>query len=56
MDSSGLGTVIRLYVNAKAAGCDLQLVNLSQGIRRILSMTNLLSFFTIVGENDIRMH
>ncbi len=55
MDSSGLGTVIRLYVTAKAAGCDLQLVNLSKGIRRILSMTNLLSFFTLVGENDIRM-
>jgi anti-sigma B factor antagonist len=56
MDSSGLGTVSRLYVSAKAAGCDLQLVNLSKGIRKILSMTNLLSFFTIVGENDIRMH
>ena len=56
MDSSGLGTVIRLYVTAKSSGCDLQLVNLSQGIRKILSMTNLLSFFTIVGENDIRMY
>lgn len=56
MDSSGLGTVIRLYVGAKAAGCELQLVNLSTGIRKILSMTNLLSFFTVIGENDIRMH
>jgi len=55
MDSSGLGTVIRLYVSAKAAGCDLQLVNLSKGIRKILSMTNLLSFFTVIGENDIRV-
>jgi anti-sigma B factor antagonist len=56
MDSSGLGTVVRLYVGAKAAGCDLQLVNLSKGIRKILSMTNLLSFFTVVGESNIRMH
>lgn len=55
MDSSGLGTVVRLYVNAKAAGCELQLVNLSKGIRKILSMTNLLSFFTVIGENDIRV-
>jgi anti-sigma B factor antagonist len=56
MDSSGLGTVVRLYVGAKAAGCELQLVNLSKGIRKILSMTNLLSFFTVVGESNIRMH
>ena len=54
MDSSGLGTVVRLYVAAKAAGCELQLMNLSKGIRKILSMTNLLSFFTVVGEKDIR--
>lgn len=56
MDSSGLGTLVRLYVTAKGAGCELQLVNLSKGIRKILSMTNLLSFFTVIGENDIRMH
>ena len=56
MDSSGLGTLVRLYVTAKGAGCDLQLVNLSKGIRKILSMTNLLAFFTVIGENDIRMH
>jgi len=55
MDSSGLGTVIRLYVSAKGAGCQLQLVNLSNGIRKILSMTNLLSFFEIVGEKNIRI-
>ena len=55
MDSSGLGTVIRLYVSAKTAGCELQLVNLSKGIRKILSITNLLSFFTVVGENNVRM-
>jgi anti-anti-sigma factor len=54
MDSSGLGAVIRLYVSARSAGCDLQLMNLSKGISRILSVTNVLSFFTIVGENDVR--
>jgi anti-sigma B factor antagonist len=54
MDSSGLGAVIRLYASAKSAGCDVQLMNLSKGISRILSVTNVLSFFTIVGENDIR--
>ncbi len=54
LDSSGLGAVVRLYVSAKSAGCDLQLINLGKGIRKIFSMTNLLSFFTIIGENDIR--
>ncbi len=54
MDSSGLGAVIRLYVSAKSAGCDVQLMNLGKGIRKIFGMTNLLSFFTIIGENDIR--
>jgi anti-anti-sigma factor len=54
MDSSGLGAVVRLYVSAKSAGCDLQLINLSKGIRKIFSVTNLLSLFTIIGENNIR--
>jgi anti-anti-sigma factor len=54
MDSSGLGAVIHIYVSARSAGCEVQLDNLSKGIRKILSMTNLLSFFTVIGENDIR--
>lgn len=54
MDSAGLGTVVRLYVAAKAAGCDIQLENLGKGIRKIFSTANLLSFFTVIGEDDIR--
>ena len=54
MDSSGLGAVVRLYVSAKSAGCAVQLVNLGKGIRKIFRTTNLLSFFTIIGEDDIR--
>ncbi len=55
MDSTGLGTVVRLYVSAKSAGCDLQLINLGQRIRQLLGVTNLLSVFTVIGEHDIRM-
>jgi len=55
MDSMGLGTLVRLYVNARAAGCDLELVNLGKRIRQLLGMTNLMSFFTIIGENDVRV-
>ncbi len=55
MDSSGLGTVVRLYVSAKAAGSSLELINLGKRVRQILSVANLLSFFAIVGEHDVRL-
>ncbi len=55
MDSMGLGTLVRLYVSARSAGCALELINLGKRIRQLLGMTNLLSVFTIVGESGIRM-
>ena len=54
MDSMGLGAVVRLYVSAQAAGCDLQLINLSKRIRQLFAMTNLLSVFAVVGESGAR--
>jgi len=56
MDSTGLGTLVRVYVSAKSAGCSLELVNLGKRIRELLGIANLLSVFTIVGENNIRFH
>jgi anti-anti-sigma factor len=55
MDSTGLGTLVRLYVSAKSAGCNLELINLGKRIRHLLGVTNLLSVFAIVCEHDIRM-
>jgi anti-sigma B factor antagonist len=55
MDSMGLGTVIRLYVSAKSAGCDLELINLGKRIQQLLGITNLLSVFTTCGEYGIRI-
>jgi len=55
MDSMGLATVVRLYVSARSSGCDLELVNLRQRILQILRVTHLLSVFTVIGENGIRM-
>jgi anti-sigma B factor antagonist len=55
MDSMGLGTVVRLYVSARSAGCDLELINIGKRIRQVLGVTNLLSVFTIIGENGIRV-
>jgi anti-sigma B factor antagonist len=54
MDSMGLGTLVRLYVAARSAGCSLELVNLGKRIRELLGIANLLSVFTIVGEDNIR--
>jgi anti-sigma B factor antagonist len=54
MDSMGLGTLVRLYVSARSAGCSLELINLGKRIRELLGIANLLSVFSIVGENNIR--
>ncbi|MDP9049337.1 MAG: STAS domain-containing protein [Acidobacteriota bacterium] len=50
MDSMGLGGLVRLYVTAKAAGCTMELKNLSTPIRHLLGLTRMLNVFPIVGE------
>jgi anti-anti-sigma factor len=55
MDSSGLGAVVSLYVTAKRVGVELQLINLSQRVRELLGMTNLLSVFESCGQYFVRM-
>ena len=55
MDSMGLGTVIRLYAGAKAAGCELELINIGKRVRELLGITHLLSLFTVCGEHTIRI-
>ncbi len=50
MDSSGLGTLVRLYVSAKSSKCELQLINLNQRVKELLGLSNLLSLFTACGE------
>jgi anti-sigma B factor antagonist len=56
IDSMGLGTVVRLYVSARAAGCDVKLINLGTRIRHLLSISNLLSVFSANEESDVPMH
>ncbi len=41
MDSSGLGTVVGLYVSAKAAKCQFKLINLNQRLKELFSLTRL---------------
>ena len=55
MDSSGLGTLVGLYISAKGAKCELQLLNLSPRIRELLSITNVLSEFESCGRSSMRL-
>jgi anti-sigma B factor antagonist len=55
VDSMGLGTLVRLSVSARSAGCSLELINLGKQVRQLLGMTNLLSVFAIIGEHGIKM-
>jgi len=55
MDSTGLGTLVRLYVHAKSAGCVLELINMGKSIRQLLGVTHLLSVLEAVGKHNIRM-
>ena len=52
MDSLGLGTLARIYVSTKSAGCSLELMHLGKRVRELLSVTNMLSVFTVIGENS----
>jgi anti-sigma B factor antagonist len=54
MDSSGLGTVVGLYVSAKRGSCNLVLVNYNRAIRDLLGVTNLLSVFEACGRHGTR--
>lgn len=54
MDSTGLGTLVRLYVSAKSAGCALLLFNIGKPIRHLLGLTHLLSVFEVIGNNNIK--
>lgn len=50
MDSSGLGTVVGLYISAHKSGGELVLINCNKSVKDLLRITNLLSVF----ENDAR--
>jgi anti-sigma B factor antagonist len=53
VDSMGLGTLVRLYVHAKSAGCELKLLHLGKQLRNLLKLTNLLATFAAAEEHGI---
>jgi anti-sigma B factor antagonist len=55
MDSAGLGTVVGLYISARNAKCQFELVNLSKHVRELLGITNLLGIFEDCGKYGTRM-
>lgn len=55
MDSSGLGTLVALYLSARSKSCELSLINLNKQIRELLAISNLLSIFETYGCQGIRM-
>lgn len=54
MDSSGLGTIVGVYVSAKNAGCALEIINLSARLRELFSLTNLISLFEPCGRYPVK--
>ena len=55
LDSVGLGMIVAMYASARAAGCELHLVNVSPRIRELFSVTRVLSLFETCGEANVRM-
>lgn len=45
VDSSGLGTLVSLWVSAQKAGCELKLISLSQRVKELLHLTSLDKLF-----------
>jgi anti-sigma B factor antagonist len=45
VDSSGVGALVGAYVSTKSAGCKLRLINLSQRLKELFSITRLAPLF-----------
>ena len=54
VDSSGLGTLVGLYVSCKRGGSPLKLVNLTPRLKDLFTMTNLAPVFE--GRDDMLGH
>jgi anti-sigma B factor antagonist len=50
LDSSGLGTLVGLYVSAKRGGSSLKLIHLSDRVKELLRLTQLAGIFE--GHNE----
>jgi anti-sigma B factor antagonist len=55
MDSTGIGTLVRLYVSAKSSACTLEVINMGKPIRQLLGVTHLLEVFETIAKHNIRI-
>lgn len=55
MDSSGLGTIVGLYVSARTRRCSVELINANKQIRELFGISNLLSIFEAAGRHGGKM-
>jgi anti-sigma B factor antagonist len=53
VDSTGLGTLVRLYIHARGAHCDLKLLHLGKQLRNLLRLTNLLGVIATAEDHGI---
>jgi anti-sigma B factor antagonist len=52
IDSSGLGTLVALYVSARKVGGDIKLTNLGNHIKEALRITRLVTLFDIFDRTE----
>jgi anti-sigma B factor antagonist len=52
IDSSGLGTLVALYISARKIGGDVKLANLGNHIKEALRITRLVTVFDIFDRTD----
>ena len=53
VDSTGIGTLVRLYTSARQQGCEFKLLHLGKQLRNVLKLTNLLSVFAQAEDHGI---
>jgi anti-sigma B factor antagonist len=53
VDSTGLGTLVRLHASARKLGCEFKLLHLGKQLRNVLKLTNLLSVFSQAEDHGI---
>jgi anti-sigma B factor antagonist len=53
VDSTGLGTLVRLHASARQLGCEFKLLHLGKQLRNVLKLTNLLSVFAQAEDHGI---
>jgi anti-sigma B factor antagonist len=53
VDSTGLGTLVRLHASARKLGCEFKLLHLGRQLRNVLKLTNLLGVFAQAEDHGI---